>query len=264
MDLKIIDISEQNAVFVVENISVPFANTLRRTMTNEIPTMAVEYVDFEENDSAMFDEVIASRLGLVPLTFNTSLYKMKDDCTCRGRGCSKCEVVLALEKTGPCTVKAGDLKSSADDVKPVDPEIPIMELLENQRLKLQATAQLGLGIKHAKHKAAVVGYRNLANVRIKNEKCNNCGVCIDVCPKHIFVKKDGKVGTSSVQECILCMKCVNQCGNEAVSVSANENAFVFSVETVSGLSVREIVEQALDKIEKTASTFVSKIKKTLK
>lgn len=160
MKLRILEKSDRKISFVLEDADAGFANALRRIMMNEIPTMAVENVDFEENSSGLFDEVIAHRVGLIPLTYNKKIYRAKDECRCGGKGCSSCEVVLALEKTGPCVVKASDLKSSDDSVQPTDPEIPIVELFENQRLKFEAIAQLGFGKEHAKWQAAVAGYRN--------------------------------------------------------------------------------------------------------
>src|SRR3989338_8686589 len=105
MKIKILEKEETKIKFMLEGANNAFANTLRRIMTSEVPTMA--------------------------------------ECKCKGKGCSQCEVVLVLDKQGPCMVKAGDMKSSADDVEPWDKEIPIAELLEGQELKFEATAQLG-------------------------------------------------------------------------------------------------------------------------
>ncbi len=160
MKFHVLEKSDKKITFILEDTDAGFANALRRIMANEIPTMAIENVDFEENSSGLFDEIIAHRLGLVPLRYNRKIYRTKDKCRCGGKGCSSCEVVLVLEKTGPAIVKAGDMKSSDDSVQPTDPEIHIVELYENQRLKLEAVAQLGFGKDHAKWQAAVVGYRN--------------------------------------------------------------------------------------------------------
>lgn len=145
--------------FVVEGVKPSFASALRRIMMSEVPTMAVEWVDFKKNDSALPDEVIANRLGLVPLTFDKG-YNLQDECKCGGKGCSNCQVKLVLKKKGPAVVYSGDLKSAAKDVKPVFDKIPITELFENQEIQFEATAQLGTGRKHSKWQAAVVGYES--------------------------------------------------------------------------------------------------------
>jgi len=157
MEIKVLEKSERAIKFVVEDMDAAFANALRRIAMNEVPVMAIEFVDFTENTSGLFDEVLAHRLGLVPLTFPEKGYKMKKDCDCT-KGCSNCQVSLAIEKIGPCIVKAGDMISSDDDVKPTDPEIPIVELLDGQILKAECIAQLNIGREHAKWQSAVVGY----------------------------------------------------------------------------------------------------------
>jgi DNA-directed RNA polymerase subunit D len=136
------------------------ASAFRRVMLSEVPTMAIEWVDFKKNDSALNDEIIAHRLGLVPLTFDRKAYNLPEECTCNGKGCSRCQVKLLLKKKGPGTVYDGDLKSDDKDVKPVYGNVPIVELLEDQSLQLEAIAQLGTGRQHAKWQAAVVGFEN--------------------------------------------------------------------------------------------------------
>jgi DNA-directed RNA polymerase subunit D len=145
--------------FSIEGITTGLAGELRRIMISEVPTMAIEFVDFHSNDSMLWDEIIAHRLGLVPLTYDTKFYNMKDDCRCDDKGCAHCQVSFALKKKGPCMVYSGDLKSTDEKVNPLYDKIPIVELMEGQELELEATAQLGVGKKHAKWQASVVGYK---------------------------------------------------------------------------------------------------------
>ncbi len=145
--------------FSVDGIKPSFAGALRRIMISEIPTMAIEYVDFKKNDSALTDEVVANRLGLVPLTFDGKAYNLPADCKCEGKGCSRCQVTLVLKKKGPAMVYSGDMKSTDKEVRPVHDKIPITELFEGQEIAFEAVAQLGKGKDHAKWQGAVVGYR---------------------------------------------------------------------------------------------------------
>lgn len=258
MNVKILEQDGAKLKFVMEGIDFAFANALRRTMFGEIPVMAIEDVDFEANTSGLFDEVIAHRLGLIPLEFDTELYSLKEECKCDGKGCSSCQVTLVLEKEGPCIVRAGDMQGDSE-VKALDPSIPIVELLEKQRLKFSANAQLGLGKDHVKWQAAIAGYQNLPSVRVNPEKASS-GI-VDVCPTHVFEKRDGKVRVAKEMSCILCMKCVEV--SEGVTVKADENSFMFTVESVSGLKPKEIVESALDAIEEKAGDFLAEAKKKL-
>jgi len=257
MKLRILKSSKEKITFMLEESNPAFANAFRRVMMSEIPIMAVEYADFEENTSGLFDETIAHRIGMIPLTFDKKTYNRKEECKCNGKGCSRCEVVLVIDKTGPCIVKAGDMKSTADDVMPTDAEIPIVELLDNQKLKLEAVAQLGSGKEHAKNQAAIVGYKYAPSVRTGD----NPDLCVEVCPAGVFDKKDDKVRAANASSCILCMKCVDA---GCASVSADNTSFIFTVETVSGLSPEDIVESALNTIKNRADEFVDEIKKVLK
>lgn len=145
--------------FSVQGVKPSFASALRRIMISEIPTMAIEFVDFKKNDSALPDEVVANRMGLIPLTFDEKAYSLPGECKCEGKGCSNCQISLVLKKKGPAVVYSGDLKSTDKSVKPVHDKIPITELFESQEIQLEAIAQLGRGRDHAKWQGAVVGYR---------------------------------------------------------------------------------------------------------
>ncbi len=158
MKVEVNNKTDSEIRFAVEGVKPSFASALRRIMLSEVPTLAVEWVDFKKNDSALPDEVVSNRLGLVPLTFDAKSYNLPEECKCGGKGCSNCQVKLTLKKKGPAVVYSGDLKSADKDVKPVYEKIPITELFENQEIQFEATAQLGIGRKHAKWQAAVVGY----------------------------------------------------------------------------------------------------------
>ncbi|MEM5793083.1 MAG: DNA-directed RNA polymerase subunit D [Candidatus Aenigmatarchaeota archaeon] len=158
MKVDILRKSDEIIEFEIEGLTSGLAAELRRIMLSEIPTMAIEWVDFHKNDSVLWDEIIANRLGLIPLVFDPKLYSMKEDCKCSGKGCSNCQVTLVLKKKGPCIVYSGDLVSSDKNVKPVFDRIPIVELKDGQELEFEATAELGRGKDHAKWQGAIVGY----------------------------------------------------------------------------------------------------------
>ncbi len=258
MKLRVIEKSNKSMKFLLD-CDAGFANALRRVMTSEIPTMAVEYVDIEENTSGLFDEIIAHRLGLIPLMFPPT-YNVKSECRCKGKGCSQCEVVFSLEKQGPGIVKSGELKSTDKYVKPADSDIPIVELLEGQRIKLEAVAQLGYGRNHTKWQAAIAGYRNAPVVRLDPNK--DAKKCMEACPTGVFEKKADKVRVAASQNCILCMRCTEVC--DAAHVSADEESFIFEVESVSGLTAKEILERALDTLESKTAGFIKEARKALK
>ncbi len=66
--IEVLHRDEEKIQFILRNTDASIANALRRVMLAEVPTMAVELVEFEANSSFLTDEFIAHRLGLIPLT----------------------------------------------------------------------------------------------------------------------------------------------------------------------------------------------------
>lgn len=230
-------------------------SALRRIILSEIPTMAIEWVVFRKNDSALNDEIIAHRLALVPLKFDKKAYNLPEKCTCKGKGCSRCQVKLVLKKKGPCMVYSGDLKSDAKDVKPVYNDIPIVELFEDQELELEATAQLGLGKIHAKWQGGIVGYKNVPKITIKNVK--NLKEVVEKCPRNVFKIEKNRLVIDNPLKCNYCM----QCTNNGIKVEAVENSFVFNVETASGLTAKDLIIGASLNLEERLNELRKKLKK---
>jgi DNA-directed RNA polymerase subunit D len=145
---------------LLEGVERPYANALRRLALSEVPTMAVDDIVVVENSSALYDEILGHRLGLIPLTTPRGKYIHPADCDCRAPlGCSKCRVLLTLDvegRDGITTVYSGDLKSEDEEVRPYTPNIPILVLAPGQRVKVEAYARLGKGRDHAKWQAATI------------------------------------------------------------------------------------------------------------
>jgi len=190
--VEILEKTKDTIKFSVEGIRPSFANALRRIMISEVPTMAIEWVDFKKNDSAMYDEILAHRLGLIPLTYNKKTYKLPEECREASVKDSQCYARLILKKKGPCVVYSGDLKSEDESVKPVFDKIPIVELLDDQELELVAYARLGYGREHIKWQGAVVGYSIDENGKIVFEVESCSGLSpeeIVITATEIFEKK---------------------------------------------------------------------------
>ncbi|EZG67804.1 putative DNA-directed RNA polymerase II subunit, partial [Gregarina niphandrodes] len=65
--LEITDVTRDRIKFTLKNCDVSFANALRRVMIAEVPTMAIDLVSIEENSGVLQDEMLAHRLGLLPI-----------------------------------------------------------------------------------------------------------------------------------------------------------------------------------------------------
>lgn len=155
--------------FVLSNTDLALANSLRRVMICEVPTLAIDWVQIEINSSQMCDEFIAHRLGLIPLTSAlVNKFEYGRECPCDAYGCPDCAVKLTLDITNEddeaLNVTTADLISQTEDVIPVTSrrngdqyeqaadmgDILIVKLAKKQRLKLIALAKKGIGKEHAK------------------------------------------------------------------------------------------------------------------
>ena len=158
MKFTVIEQTKDSLKVVLDSISPVVASTLRRTIINSVPVLAIEDVDIITNYSGLYDDVIAHRLGMIPFTFDPSKLVMKSDCSCGGEGCGKCEVKMVLNKTGPCSVYAKDIKVTDSSVKPVDGNLLIVTLLERQSVSFEIKTELNVAKEHAKWQSSIVGY----------------------------------------------------------------------------------------------------------
>ena len=139
-------------VVFTTDVNVSLANAIRRSV-GEIPILAIVEADIYKNDSALYDEIIAHRLGMVSLKNQ----KMKKDdfveFKLKAKGKGDGEMVLAG--------KMGD--------EIVYPETPIVLLGEGQSLELVARARAGRGVKHAKFMPGLVYYKHLPKIKLTSD-----------------------------------------------------------------------------------------------
>src|SRR3989338_101842 len=161
MEIKLLDNQEKKSriIFSLSGVDIAYANTLRRMMGFEVPVMAIKEVEFRKNSSALYDEILSHRLGLVPLTTDLKSYDLPSECKCKGAGCASCQVKLILKAQGPGTVYTSDLKSKDPAIKPISNKIPIAKLLDGQEIELEATAILGQGKEHSKWCPGLIFYK---------------------------------------------------------------------------------------------------------
>lgn len=109
MKIEFSSLEENAASFALSDVSIVFANALRRAMISEVMVFAIEDVKIYDNTSALFDEILTHRLGLIPLVTDPDNYVPRSRCSCNGVGCSRCTVTLTMSVEGPGVVMSGDL-----------------------------------------------------------------------------------------------------------------------------------------------------------
>lgn len=139
MYINIKEYDNDRLQFVIVGCSRELVNALRRVMISDIPTWAIELVQFEKNTTVLPDEFIAHRLGLIPLVSSVD--------------------VDEEEITFSAQFKAGDIpeeftseyiESDNEHIVPAIDGIPIVKASNGQELIFTATANRGTGFEHSK------------------------------------------------------------------------------------------------------------------
>lgn len=156
--VKVLEASDERVSLQLEGVDRSYANAVRRFCISEVPAMAIDDIVILENSSVLYDEILAHRLGMIPLKTDLERYVLPEKCDCGNPlGCQKCRVLLVLDAVAhdkPRTVMSGDLVSEDRDIKPVSPNIPVVKLAVGQSVKLEAYARLGRAKEHAKWQPA--------------------------------------------------------------------------------------------------------------
>jgi DNA-directed RNA polymerase subunit D len=263
MEIEFASLDDSLARFTLSGASTGFANAFRRAMIGEVPTLAIEDVRIYDNTSALFDEMLAHRIGLIPLKTDLSSYSTQDNCSCGGAGCPGCTSTYTLSVEGPRTVMSSDLIPQDPKAVPVYDNIPIVKLTKGQKLVIEARAILNTGREHAKWQPTLVcGYKNHPVVSI-SDACDACGLCVDECPRGILAVNGKKVQVvdGKLSECSMCRLCERAClssgiGDEpAITISAESDRYIYLVESDGSLPVKEIMNRALLYMKEQADTL---------
>ena len=267
MKAKLLNQKGNKLSFVLEEASPAFVNALRRTASEDVPTMAIEMVEFRKNSSALYDETVAHRMGLLPLKTDLKSYNLPERCQCGGGGCARCQVKLTLTAKGQksgAVVRAEDIKTKDPAIVPAFPKTPVVKLFEGQEIEAEMTAVLGTGKVHTKWAPGHVYFRQLPTVTI-SKKGEGMLECERLCPTQVFESKNGKlmVRQNGEQDCILCGACVDASEGE-VKVLTNKENYVVYVESWGQLPPEDIIEQSIAILDEKADDLIATLKGRVK
>lgn len=254
------DKEKDKLFFEISGVDISYVNTLRRLCMSEVSVIAIEDVEFRKNDSGLYDEIVALRLGLTPFKTDLKSYTLASECKCKGKGCARCQLKMTLKAKGPCTVYSGDIKTKDPKVKPVYPKMPIVKLLEGQQLELEATAVMGIGKVHTKWSPCLAFYREIADISIGKQPDNKEEI-VEQCPKNVFVVKNDKleIVKDKVIDCTLCDACV-ELSNGKIKVEPNDD-FLMTIESWGQLEPKEIVKEAISTYDNMLDEFTELLSK---
>ena len=274
MEIEIVELEERKCNFILRNSTPAKANALRRSMLSDLPTMAIDEVEFHlgpidvdgkefESITPLFDEIIAHRLGMVPVPTDYELFTTREKCTCGGEGCPRCRVMYSLNKHGPCTVLSGDLQPLGDKtLKVKDEDIPIVELADGQSVLIYAYAVMGTARKHVKWQTAFgVGYKYLPVIDVDSSKLDKDSIqeIVDQCPKKVFEAEGGKLVAKRPLDCSLCGTCTENEGKGAITVKGDDTNFFFKFETDGSLTAKQVLDKAAEILSQDSQNFADLI-----
>lgn len=239
--------------FSISNISPAFANALRRTIIDDVPTMAIETAEISKNSSILYDEVIAHRIGLIPLTTDLKTYDLQENCKCNGEGCARCSVQLTLKGSKPGFVTASQFESKDPAVMPVYPNMPITKLAKGQEIEVIGTAILGKGRVHAKWTPAHVWYSYKPKITV-----HTTGKIQDERFPKSILDKNGKIDKNKINTPQL-IDAVDGINEEILTVEYDRSSFVFYMESFGQLACRDIVQKAFDILGERIKAFSDQI-----
>ena len=257
MKIDVLENTATSAAIDISGVTPAFLNAIRRTLMSDVPKLAIEDVTIYDNTSALFDEMVAHRLGLFPVPTDLNTFVRRQDCTCNGEGCPNCTVLFTLSKEGPCTVYSGDLVPAADaKFRIVDPKIPLVKLLEGQRVMLEVGAILGDGTQHAKWQAVVAaGYSEYPIIKINGTlKPEVAEKLSKTLPTGVVSIEGGALKVHKPLEAVSWLKSVRKVhGIEGIEIDTVPDRYVFRVETDGALqpivAIRKAMSIVMDKLK---------------
>lgn len=193
-----------DASFSLIGLDAAIANAFRRILVAEVPTLAIEYVFVHNNTSVIQDEVLAQRLGLIPLKgsveglnwmrwfkkpteddpdsgsapsdYNTVVLRLGVECTenpnaARGeqdpRKLYNNAHVYASDITFHPVGRQEQFFVGDDVIQPVNPDILIAKLRPKQKIEMELHCIKGIGADHAKFSpVATATYRLMPDIKI--------------------------------------------------------------------------------------------------
>lgn len=244
------EVEDNRVDFVLQSCSLSLANSLRRVMLAEIPTIAIDLVEINENSSVLPDEFLAHRLGLIPLNSRGVAGDLEytRDCDNCDDHCSECSVTLRLRaecrRDETLKIFASDLMRQSERRDSIGQPVfsasegqgaLIAKLRQGQKLELTCIAKKGFAKEHAKWApTAAIGFEYDPNNKLKHVSYWYENDAKDEWPV------DPQNSTWESEE---------SAADASIDFDATPSAFFYDVEGVGILDPDEIVTGGLDVLQ---------------
>ncbi|MCK5043438.1 DNA-directed RNA polymerase subunit D [Candidatus Pacearchaeota archaeon] len=240
--MKIIQEKNNQITFSAE-IEESLANAIRRYLY-QIPVLAIDEVEISKNDSPLYDETVAHRIGLIPLKTDKSI---KEN--------SEVKLKLSAKKEGMVYSK-----EFVGKLEPVYGEIPITSLKKGQELEIVAIVKFGQGSTHSKFSPGLMFYRNLVDIKIDKDCPPEV---VNICPQGILKSSNGKIIAENDYKCDMCEACTDLCQKkqkDSITLTPSKELAI-TLESFGQLDVKEILIKSINVLKKDLSLLSKKIVK---
>jgi DNA-directed RNA polymerase subunit D len=281
MKVKIRKMDDDYAQVEFKDVNYSFVNSVRRSLISMVPCLAIHEIDFHmgslgsyvdeesgeereyESTSAMFNEIISHRIGMLPIPTDEETIKAFGNAT--DDDTKQPDIMYSLHKQGPCTVYSSDLEPVNSDNSLTIPEsnVPIVKLGEGQAILVYARAKMGNARRHAKWQC-VVAPRFYQAPTLTVAPGKGSKTVLDTVGKSKFKKKGKGHVIDDPIEAHKALKVLEQLWNDedaqsAIEVSAKKDHFVFEFETNGAMKAKLALGQALKALDKHCNEFMSGI-----
>jgi len=261
MKVEVKELKPKKAVLKIEDTDLYFVNALRRVMISELPKLAVNDVVIYDNTSALFDEIIAHRLGLVPIPTDLSLLSFRDKCVCKGKGCPNCTVRYTLSKEGDGTVVSGDLQAAEKSWAITEDKIPIVRLYGDQRLILEVEAVLGRGRDHAKWQAVQApAYRMESIIEFDKSDLINAKEFVNKLPENLVEIKGEKLVLKDGSKMPVLESYIEKQKADFLKITKDPTKVTFSFETDGSLLAKDVLVESAKILSEKYAEFGKQLK----
>ena len=284
MKVNILQMEDNYAQIEFKDVNYSFVNSVRRSLVSMVPCLALHEIDFHmgslgsyvdgesgdereyESISAMFNEIVAHRLGMLPIPTDEKTIEAFGDSI--GDDSKQPDIMYSLHKQGPCTVYSGDLEPVSGDNSLIIPEtnVPIVKLAEGQAILVYAKAKMGNAQKHTKWQCAVAPrFYQAPTITVSSGKGSKA--IFDIVDKKDFKKKGKSHVIDNPVKAHAALKKLEQLWNdkeakESMEVSTKKDHFIFEFETNGAMKADLALEQALKALDGHCNEFASAIDAT--
>jgi len=289
LTMKVVKLNKLDMEFDMIGFDPALVNALRRVLLSDVPCMAIEKIHMYQNTSIMQDEVLAHRLGLLPLTAdprefewtpldwtpetgtekNTIEFSLQVKCS---KGSNPGEHVNSHVTTEHLKWEPrGEQQTWLSDPGPAEKDILINKLRPGHEMEIKLFAIKGIGRDHAKFSpVATAFYRLMPEIIIKEPILGEAALRLQKCfSPGVIELVDGKAGKEAK---VVDARHDSSSRNiyrypdlsQHVDVHKIPDHFIFSVESVGANTPCDLVEMAWDVLIEKCDYFISELNSSSK